>query len=608
MPKQKAKDIYERIKDYVEQYAREYYSGNEEQGFRYWAFSELFLEYDLSDTEIIQNTLIDGPDDLGVDGYYIEDSEEQKTIHLFQSKHLAPGTTVGSSVLDEFRNAPKKLLNPELVAACRNEETRALHDFLAKLIPQGYSLRLVWVTSGTLSAQAKRYAESIASDKFPAQIGPKEFEVSVDFKALDLRDLVTLFQNHLEGEEILEPVVKLTIDPNRCHEVPGDFKSVQLTVKARDIIDIFDEHRYKILRLNPRGPLGNKTNREIKESLSDPIRRRMFHLLNNGISAICDAYTLKGNTITVRNFQIVNGCQTTITLWDVRAVVQNDPSVLVNLKLIECPQHLHRFIAKTTNTQAPLRAEDFIATEPIQIELQKQFEALPKHWFYEIKRGEWTRMTKRLDKERYREPDGSFRKLKSKDVAQAAVSFLGFPGEAKDKIRMFFGGKLSSDTFGDLSYSDVFNDRITAIQLLLPSTLHRRINRAVDRDKEDPDLKPSGVVDWIEYARLHLLWFIGEIIRGAGSRQQREIPAREWSQVLIDTVDDWYEGLYLVARAAMQNSVDDAKEKQTYRGHREFFRSSGNYNSILGKLPNALGLARSLGLDPLARLPRFPRN
>ena len=83
MPKQIWRDRYDRISDYVGQYARKYYGGAQEQGFRHWAFAELFLEHDLSDTDIVTYTAIDGPDDLEVDGYYVEDAEEDKVIHLF---------------------------------------------------------------------------------------------------------------------------------------------------------------------------------------------------------------------------------------------------------------------------------------------------------------------------------------------------------------------------------------------------------------------------------------------------------------------------------------------------------------------------------------------
>ena len=545
MPKQIWRDRYDRISDYVDQYARKYYGGAQEQGFRHWAFAELFLEHDLSDTDIVTYTAIDGPDDLEVDGYYVEDAEEDKVIHLFQSKYRDPGTNMGSKELAPFAESPGKLLNREMVVESRNEETRALHDVLVDRLPQGYSLRLVWVTSGSLSQQARNYAQQKAVDTISSVINGVEREVRVSFEAFDLKDLVELFQSHLESDDASETNVDIEIEPGMYHDVGGDFKTIQLTLPAKQIIEIRKKGGYKIYSLNPRGPLGNKTNTQIKETLRSE-NRKMFHLLNNGLSAICDSYVLSGSTLRVRNFRVVNGCQTTETLWSVRTVIQNDPAVLVNVKLIECPQILHTFIARTTNTQAPLRAEDFISTDPIQDELQRQFDLLTPPWFYQIKRSEWSRMTPNADKRRYIEPDRSYRWIKSKDVAQSLVAFLGFPGEAKDKIRLFFEGKLTSE-YGELSYKEIYNERLSATQLLLPTVLYRNVNSLIDRDK----LTMNN--DWLDYSKLHLLWLLGELLRG-NYGISRELFSKVRSQTLVETLDGWASRLYHVCACFYSSS------------------------------------------------------
>ncbi len=597
MAQQSVQQIYSRIEDYIDQYAREFYGGNRDQGFRHWAFSEIFLEHDLSNDEIMEKTAIDRADDFEIDGFHVEDSDEQKVIHLFQCKHLKPGTTIRANQLEPFYAAPSRLVDPKQIAMVKNEETKTLHDILIKSIPQEYFLHLVWVTSGTLSPQARQYVESKMTSLETLKIDDSEIQVRVDFEALDLRDLVELYQNHLEGENVSEPVVALKVDPERYHEVKGDYNTLECTIPAGQIIKAFDANRYKIFKLNPRGPLGNKTNREIYKSLTDPVFRRIFHLLNNGISAICDSYKWNGSLIEARNFQIINGCQTTLTLWKARPLIQNDPNVLVNLKLSECPQNLHKFIAKATNTQAPLRAEDFISTDTEQIELQKQFDALNPPWFYEIKRGEWTHMIKDIiPKHRYVNPDGSYRRLKSMDVAQTVVGFLGYPGEAKDKIRFFLNNQL------DIKYQEVYQ-YTSAIQLLLPSIIYREINSRVIGDKKNIEYQALGSTDWLDYARFHLLWLLGELIRTAdGYHTSFTLPSKERCQGLISSMDKWFAPAYVSVFAALQSSVNEAVENKTYKGHREFFRSPANYSAIKSKLPTALNFARSAGVDPIALL------
>ena len=601
MTKQSAKEWYQRIADLVDEYATRYYRGDQNAGFRHWAFNEVFTEQDLSDTEIMDKTRIDGQDDFEIDGYHVEESQEGKTIHLFQSKHWAPGTNVPDDKLKVFRSAPEALLNAKLVAECRNEETKVLHEQLVRLIPQEYSLRLVWVTSGTLSPRARKYAEEIAAGKQGVQIGSKYYEFDVVFEALDLRDLVALFEAHLQSGETVEPKAEFKVE--EAHEVPGDYKTLCATIRAAEIIRIFDQNKFSIFRLNPRGPLGNKVNKEIRQSLQDPTLRRMFHLLNNGITAICDHYVKRGHTVEASNFLIVNGCQTTVTLHSERIRIKDEPGVLIDLKLVECPENIHRYIAKSTNTQTPLRAEDFVSTDPVQVDLQKQFDKLPRPWFYQIKRGEWARMVAKAEKERYRE-DGSFRWLKSIDVAQAVVAFLGFPGEAKDKIRAFFREGLSSDSEEEeLQYKNVYGEGVKAIQLLLPALLLERIGRAVKENQEDVQLQAAGPMDWLEYARFHLLWLFGEMIRTKRQAGERRLLGTEVTASLIETIDQWFDTLYPISRETVRSAVEESKRSHAYKGHREFFRSTSNYQLIVGRLPTALEFARRLGSDALGLLP-----
>jgi len=204
------------------------------------------------------------------------------------------------------------------------------------------------------------------------------------------------------------------------------------------------------------------------------------------------------------------------------------------------------------------------------------------------------------EKEKYREETGTDRWLKSKDVAQAVAAFLGFPGEAKDKIRFFFEGQLSSE-FGQLSYKDVYKEVLFATQLLLPALMYRRISAEVDRDKEDINL--GAGFDWLGYSRLHLLWLSGELLRSK-YRLPRTLFPKELSQSLIDSMDGWLEAIYKTARASIKSAVSELIHSDQYQGHREFFRSPVNYRLILDKLPLALDFARTSGLDPLAKLPK----
>ena len=259
------------------------------------------------------------------------------------------------SAYNPFLNAPNRLLNANEVAACHNDETKALHDEMVKrLTPrdQQCSIHMVWATSGRLSPTARRNAEENRSRKLTLDVSGSAVEVTVTLECLDLEDLHSQHENQQSSiDDRTMCDFTFHIEPGSHHQtsVDTDYRTLSMTVPVKQIVDVFAMHSYKIFRNNPRGPLGNKVNASIKHTLNDEIDRRRFHLLNNGITAICESYRLDGDQLFVRDFQIINGCQTTVTLWDTRATIVNDPSILVTVKLTECPLSFALTIARTTN-------------------------------------------------------------------------------------------------------------------------------------------------------------------------------------------------------------------------------------------------------------------
>ena len=600
-----AQDHYDHVLPFIEEAANEYYGGNLDRGFRHWAFATVFtVGHDVQGNDIIDATAIDGSDDFEVDGYFIPESDDDSVVHLFQSKHREPGTTMGPRELAAFLNAPSRLLNPNEVAASRNEETKSLHEELVRRLMPGdrpCSINMIWTTSGTLSRAARRHADENRSRKLTFNINGNPTEITVTLECLDLSDLYQQHANQQASDDRSEPCdFTFGIKQGSYHQTDAaDYRTLSMTVPVRQIIDVFAVHSYKIFRENPRGPLGSKVNSEIKRTLLDKIDRRRFHLLNNGITAICESYGLDGKQLSVRDFQIINGCQTTITLWDVRAVVRDDPNVLVTVKLTECPQNpsFARTIANATNRQTALRAEDSISNEDVQNRLKREFGAMAQPWFYEVKRGDWAKMMGgATDKELYRDLEGTYRKLTSKEVAQAVVSFAGFPGEAKDKIRDFINKAPVSSIAreSEFSYDTIYTENVAAAQLLLPAVIQRKVRNQVETDKSEED--------WLIYSRFHIVWLIGNLLREHYQLQGNLFPAHRATTV-AEQINDWIVPMYTVAVAAIRNTLQEAEARGTFTGNnKEFFRSASSYRLMESNLQGASRLARTFG-DPFANLP-----
>ncbi len=601
--KQQQQDWYDQVLPFIDEAAEQYYRGNQDKGFLHWAFATIFtVGHDIQDTDIVECTAIDGPDDFEIDGRYIPELDDDAVVNLVQSKHRRAGTTIGVAEIAPFMESVNRILNPNEVVGSRNEETKDLHDRLIKMLKEsnyGCTINLVWVTSGNLSPQSRKYAEEKGSWTVTKEIDGSAFEVKV---TLECWDLARLYQQHItqrDSDDMLTTCdVEFQLEPSAYHQTTNIYPTLSMTTPVRQVVEAFRKHGYKLFRLNPRGPLGNRINANIKRTLTDPTDRQRFHLLNNGITAICDSWKLENNKLMVKNFQIVNGCQTTVTIWDARAAVQHDPDVLVTVKLTECPQHFAQAIADKTNTQASMRAEDFISNEAIQIRLQNEFNEIDPPWFYQIKRGEWSKMLGgQHEKEKYRDPTEGFRKLTSKEVAQAAVAFAGFPGEAKDKIRDFLNkaddlSPISRES--PLSYHRIYTQSLNAKQLLLPAVVQRKVWKRVAEDKEHDD--------WLEYARFHIVWLIGDILREHYRLGQSFLFSTAHSESIVAVIDHSFQPIYDISVAAIRSARQTTEDRGEYRGHREFFRTPANYRAIESNLTSALQMAKTFG-DPTAGLP-----
>ena len=599
-----SRDRYDHVLPFIEEAAQEYYGGNIDRGFRHWAFATIFTAgHDIQGGDIVDYTAIDGADDFEIDGYYIPDSDDDSVVNLFQSKHRQPGQSMGPTELSAFLNAPWRILNANEVAACRNEETKTLHDRIMAMLRQENakcSISLIWATSGTLTTAARRHIDENRSRAITTEVDGNPVELNVTLECWDLADLDVQHRTQQESDDTLSRCDHtFTVEPGSYHVTGIDvnYRTLSMTVPVKEIIDVFGRHNYRIFRLNPRGPLGNKVNTGIRNTLLDETERQRFHLLNNGITAICFSWRLiEGNQLRVQDFQIINGCQTTVTLWNVRAAIQNDSRVMVSVKLTECPEHFAPRIAETTNKQTALRAEDFTSNESVQIRMQDQFSKMTPPWFYQIKRGEWQKMMGGAsEKEIYRDPEGRYRQLNSKEVAQAVVAFAGYPAEAKDKIRNFLNKEPVSPIAreSEFRYDNIYTNGLKADQLLLPAVVQRKVWRQVVDDKAtDP---------WLEYARYYIVWLVGELLREHYGLSGILFPSNRASK-LAATLDDWFRPIYSVAVAAIRNALADSTQRGHFTGYREFFRSPANYRAIESNVRGALQMAANFG-NPTANLP-----
>ena len=372
------------------------------------------------------------------------------------------------------------------------------------------------------------------------------------------------------GAEEIE--LTLEIAPSGYHEsTSGGFKCLIATLGLEELARTFDVHKYAIFRFNPRGPLGSvAVNKDIRKTLEDPTQRKLFQLMNNGLSAVCAAFSVIEDDdtakVNIRDFQIVNGCQTTYNVYDHWRRAGEFDDAKVTLKLIEDPSsHLRRSISSASNKQSQMKDWDFLFDEPEQQRLQKEFSELTPPVFYELRRGE----------HKYIEASGRSERATIKDVAQSMWAFVGKPGEAKDRLREI---PRSMSLRG--SYREVFYAGVEAERLRLPLLVYGRIQKEWRAYYEKTDKQG----DEREHGRLHVLWLIGRsIVRSHSVSEYQELPIGIVRQ-LAATVDEWFPVHHDIAIDTIGYVVDVNRDAYIQNGRtlslRQLFRSADNYSAF----------------------------
>ncbi len=150
-----------------------------------------------------------------------------------------------------------------------------------------------------------------------------------------------------------------------------------------------DEHgelRRHMFDWNVRDYQGDvEVNREIRESLEDASMPE-FWWLNNGVTVVCSRATVVGKTYALDNVQVVNGLQTSQTIFNVlRNASEAHPalgrSVLVRILVTGEDSRTRDRVIRATNRQTSVPAASLRATDDIQRDIEAFF--LGRGWYYD---------------------------------------------------------------------------------------------------------------------------------------------------------------------------------------------------------------------------------
>ncbi len=343
---------------------------------------------------------------IRVDGYAGDPSQSAGVLSLIiqdfsQSPDIARLTqTDMNAIFKRLENFLKKTLD----AKFRNslEETSAafgLADLIAVRWPHISKIRLFLVSNRQLSAKVDgREAGELDGRHLSYSVWDVERLHRFAAAGFGREDIVIDLDTEHGGPIPLLP----------AHMGDADYKAYLAVVPGTQLASIYDRWGSRLLEQNVRVFLQARggVNKGMRNTIdNDP---DMFFAYNNGITATAEGVTTResgeGLVLTgLRNFQIVNGGQTTASIHAAKRRNADLSKVFVQMKLSIVPPDqavdIVPRISEFANSQNRVNAADFFANHPFHVRLEefsrRMFAPSPdgtfkqSKWFYERARGQY---------------------------------------------------------------------------------------------------------------------------------------------------------------------------------------------------------------------------
>lgn len=424
------------------------------------------------DPQDATDSVCDQRGDKGVDGIFVNDSDE--TITIFQGTiSQKSDTTIGDKSLREFAGTLTQFKDSAsvktLVSAAGNN---LLSDLIKRLNLETkvgkYKLRGEFLTNIEYDANGKNFLAATPNIEF---VGRNRLETTY---ISDSRDI---------------PVhPKATFDiigftPTE-YAVDANTKALIAPIKATELVKLSGIADQSLFAYNVRGPLGKTgVNKDIVLSIADARRHRLFPLFHNGITIIAKKLENTKDEVAAFDYFVVNGCQSLSAFFNHQAKLTDDLRVLTKFVQVDPTSELAKLITEISNNQNGVKARDFMANNPVQIRLQQEFrQNYDGQYFFEIKRGEAL---------------GSGRIISNEDAGLLLMAFdSGEPWATHRKYQVF-----------EDKYNDLFaRKEVTADRIVLCQAIADCIKAAL------PKLT-NGLVAKYVLTRYMLLYFVRNILK-----------------------------------------------------------------------------------------------
>lgn len=368
------------LHDIQQDYYQDNYS-NDGQRFVAWYLRNI---HGLNTVEA-KDCITDGVNDKQIDAVYI--NNQDSTIYIIQGKFMSseyidaePVREVLTSwVLVQDLNQLQDAANSRLKVKI-NEISAALDD--------DYEICFELITTAKLTNQAQSDA-----DAFSKKLADNE-EMNANFIVVDNETLKFKYDEALNKTNSYINFTFQLEDGKYLELELNGTRAVLAAVPLKDCINIPGIKDGRLFRKNVRQSLGNSN--KVNKGIAKTIKKEPgdFFFYHNGITAICSKIDIQDGQLTVKDLNIVNGCQSLSTIFNCGETAKKSYGYILFKFYEMANSEKADKITNSTNSQSAVKARDLRSNDKIVLSIKKNYEQTYPNGYMVTKRGENVDTTK----------------------------------------------------------------------------------------------------------------------------------------------------------------------------------------------------------------------
>ncbi len=337
------------------------------------------------DTVEAKDCITDGANDKQIDAVYINNQES--TIYIIQGKFIA-SEYIDAEPVREVLSSWVLVQNLNQLQEAANAKLKVKINEISAALDDGYEICFELVTTATLTDQAQRDV-----DMFSKKLADDE-ELDANFVVVDNEMLKFKYDealnktnNYINFTFQLEPGKYLELELNGT-------RAVLAAIPLKDCVNIPGIKDGRLFRKNVRQSLGNSN--KVNKGIARTIKKESgdFFFYHNGITAICSKIDIRNGQATVKDLNVVNGCQSLSTIFNCGETAKKSCGYILFKFYEMANSEKADKITNSTNSQSAVKARDLRSNDKIVLSIKKNYEQMYPNGYLVTKRGENVDTTK----------------------------------------------------------------------------------------------------------------------------------------------------------------------------------------------------------------------